>query len=172
VTSLEAAAERIRPTVEIHDLIAGVAIAVGMVGIVLVLVPGLPLEVLAVVLWAFEEGTGLAAGVAVVAVVTAVTVTVLKYTRPERKLREAGVSRARVLLAVVAGAIGFFIIPVLGGPLFFLLTLYLLQRSRVGAEQAGHATRVALGAIAMSIGIELAGGFMIATVWLAAVLVG
>lgn len=157
---------------EIHDLIAGVAIAVGLVGIVVVLIPGLPLEVVAVVLWAFEEGTGLATGVAVAAVVIAVAVTVLKYLRPGKRLREAGVPRAQLLLAVAAGVVGFFAIPVIGGPLAFVGSLYLLQRIRVGAERAGHATRVALGAIALSIGIELAGGFLIAAVWLGAVLIG
>lgn len=157
---------------EIHDLIAGVAIAVGLVGIVVVLIPGLPLEVVAVVLWAFEEGTGLATGAAVIAVVIAVTVTVLKYLRPGRRLREAGVPRAQLLLAVVAAIIGFFAIPVIGGPLAFVGALYLLQRIRVGAERAGQATRVALGAIAVSIGIELSGGFLIAALWLAAVLLG
>lgn len=157
---------------EIHDLIAGVAIAFGLVGIVVVLIPGLPLEVVAVVLWAFEEGTGLATGAAVVAVVIAVTVTVLKYLRPGKRLREAGVPRVQLLLAVAAGIIGFFAIPVIGGPLAFVGALYLLQRIRVGAARAGHATRVALGAIALSVGIELGGGFAIAAVWLGAVLIG
>lgn len=157
---------------EIHDLIAGIAIAVGLVGIVVVLIPGLPLEVVAVVLWAFEEGTGLATGVAVAAVVIAVAVTALKYLRPGKRLREAGVPRAQLLLAVAAGVVGFFAIPVIGGPLAFVGSLYLLQRIRVGAERAGHATRVALGAIALSVGIELGGGFAIAAVWLGAVLIG
>jgi uncharacterized protein YqgC (DUF456 family) len=157
---------------QLHDLIAGVAIAVGLVGIVVVVIPGLPLEVVAVVLWAFEEDTALAAGVAVAAVLIAVAVTVLKYLRPGKRLREAGVPRIQLLLAVAVGVIGFFAIPVIGGPLAFVGTLYLMQRVRVGAERARHATRVALGAIALSVGIELGGGFVIATVWLGAVLIG
>lgn len=157
---------------EIHDLIAGVAIGIGLIGIVVVLIPGLPLVALTVVLWAFEEGSALATAVAVFAVVVAVAVTVLKYQRPGRRLREAGVSRAELLLAVLAGVIGFFVIPVIGGPLAFVVGLYVFQRGRVGKEQAGHSTRVALRAIALSIGIELGGGFVIAAVWLLAALLG
>ena len=157
---------------QFHDLIAGIAIAVGLIGIVVVFLPGLPLETIAVVLWAFEEGTPVGTIAAVAAVVIAVAVTVLKYQRPGRKLREAGISSALLLLAVVAGLIGFFLIPVVGGPLLFVVAIYFLQRSRVGADQAGHATRVALRAIALSIGIELAGGFLIAALWLGAVLLG
>lgn len=157
---------------EIHDLIAGVAIAVGLVGIVVVLVPGLPLETLAVVLWAFEESTGLSMVVAVVAVAITVAVTVLKYSRPGRRLREAGIPKSQLILSVAAGIVGFFVIPVVGGPLAFVAAIYLLQRSRLGAENAGRATGAALRAIALSIGIELAGGFFIAAVWLGAVLLG
>lgn len=157
---------------EIHDLIAGVVIAIGLVGIVVVLIPGLPLQVIAIVLWAFEEGTTLGTAVAVVAVVVALVVTVLKYQRPGKRLRETGVSRSELLLAVLAGVIGFFVIPVVGGPLGFVAGLYLFQRARKGKERATQSTRAALGAIALSIGIELAGGFLIATVWLMAALLG
>lgn len=157
---------------EIHDLLAGVAIAVGLVGIVVVLVPGLPLETLAVVLWAFEEGTGLATTVAVVAVVVALAVTVLKYQRPGRRLREAGISRVQLLLAVLLGIVGFFVVPVIGGPLAFVAGIYLFQKARGGRDQAAQSTRAALKAIALSIGIELGGGFVIAAVWLGAVLLG
>lgn len=157
---------------QVHDLIAGIVIAVGLIGIVVVLVPGLPLETIAVVLWAFEDGTTVGAVAAVASVLIALAVTALKYLRPGRKLREAGVSRTLLLLAVVAGVIGFFLIPVIGGPLLFVVAVYLLQRSRVGPQRAGHATRVALNAIALSIGIELAGGFVIAALWLGAVLLG
>lgn len=157
---------------EIHDLIAGVAIGIGLIGIVVVLIPGLPLVGLTVVLWAFEEGSALAIAVAVLAVVVTIAATVLKYQRPGRRLREAGVSRSELILALLAGVIGFFVIPVIGGPLAFVVGLYLFQRMRVGKDRAGQATRAALRAIALSIGIELGGGFVIAAVWFVAALLG
>lgn len=157
---------------EIHDLIAGIAIAVGLVGIVVALVPGLPLEVAAIVLWAFEEGSPLAWTVTVAAVLIALAVTAMKYMRPGRRLREAGVSRSQLIIAVLVGVVGFFVIPVVGGPLGFMATLYLMQRAKVGRDRAGQSTRVALKAIAVSIGIELAGGFVIAALWLVAALAG
>jgi hypothetical protein len=157
---------------QVHDLIAGIAIAVGLLGIVVVFLPGLPLETLAVVLWAFEDGTGAGTVAAAVSIVIAVAVTILKYLRPGRKLRDAGVARTHLFLALLAGILGFFLIPVVGGPLLFVVAIYLLQRFRVGPELASNATRAALGAIALSIGIELAGGFLIAAMWLGAVLLG
>lgn len=161
-----------RPHLEIHDLIAGIAIAIGLVGIVVALVPGLPLEVVAIVLWAFEEGSPLGWTVTAAAVLIALAVTALKYLRPGRRLREAGVSRSQLIIAVLVGVVGFFVIPVVGGPLAFMAALYLMQRARVGPEHAGYSTRVALKAIAVSIGIELAGGFVIAAMWLMAALAG
>ena len=75
-----------------------------------------------------------------------------------------------LFLAAGVAIIGFFAIPVVGAPIGFVMTIYVLTRIRVGREQAWPSTKAALKAIVHSVGIELAGGSLIALIWVAAML--
>lgn len=141
----------------------------GLGGIVVPILPGLTLQVLAVILWAVAEGSPMGWVVAGVTVVLAAIATVLKYTRPGRRLREAGVPTRVLVVGVAAAIVGFFVVPVVGAVLGFVLALYVYERARVGRERAWPSTKTALIAIAQSIGIELAGGLLILIVLAAAV---
>jgi uncharacterized protein YqgC (DUF456 family) len=141
-------------------------VVVGLGGIVVPVLPGLTLQTLAVMLWALEEGSAVGWFVTVLCLMVAVSASVLKYTRPGRRLREAGVPTWVLALAAAAGVVGFFVIPVVGAVIGFVLALYLFERARAGSEQAWPSTKAALTAIAQSIGIELAGGFLILIVFL------
>lgn len=141
-----------------------------MGGIILPVLPGLVLQLLAMVLWAFEESTTLGWLLAGLAVTVGVTATVYKYLHPGRRLRGAGIPGWLLFVAVVAGVIGFFAIPIVGAPIAFVLAIYLFQlRKRDG--NAWASTKTAIGAVLQSVGIELAGGFvitllLIAGIWL------
>lgn len=153
---------------EAHDLLAGLAILVGLVGVVAVLVPGLALQVLAVVVWAaIESSVGGWATLAAVLVV-AVVATVLKYLHPGRRLKAAGLPHWLLLVSATAAAVGFFAIPVVGAPLGFVASIYLFERRRRGRAAAWPSTKAALGAIVTSIGIELAGAFIITVIFFVA----
>jgi uncharacterized protein YqgC (DUF456 family) len=143
-----------------------VVVVVGLGGIIVPVLPGLTLQILAVVLWAFVETSTLGWLVAAVCFVVAATASVLKYTRPGRRLRESGVPTWVLALAVAAGVVGFFAIPVIGAVIGFVATLYVFERARTGRERAWPSTKTALVAIAQSIGIELAGGVVIVAVFL------
>lgn len=151
---------------EFHDLLAGLAVLIGLVGIVVVFLPGLVLQVLAVGLWAFEESTAIGWAVFVVVVAVGVGATVLKYAFPHRRLREAGIPGWVLFVAVVAAVLGLFAIPVVGAPIGFVLTVYVFERARVGRSRAWPSTKTALRAVLTSTGIELAGGFVIFVVFL------
>ncbi len=155
-----------------HDLLAGFGILIGLVGTVLVLLPGILIVVASVVVWAVVESSAAGWVALGVALVVGVATTVLKYLFPGRNLRRAGVPTSHLLLALLVAVVAFFVIPVVGAFVGFVVAVYLLQRQRMGAERAWPATTAALRAIALSIGIELAGGFVIATVWLVAVIWG
>jgi hypothetical protein len=146
-----------------------VVVFLGLGGIVIPILPGLTLQVAAVMVWAVAEGSPMGWVVAGVSVVVAGVATVLKYTRPGRRLKEAGVPTRVLAVAVVAAIVGFFVVPVVGVVLGFVLALYVFERARVGRERAWPSTRTALLAIAQSIGIELAGGLLILIVFVAAV---
>ena len=95
----------------------------------------------------------------------AVAATVLKYLHPGRRLRAAGIPHWLLLVAATAAVAGFFVIPVIGAPLAFVVSIYLFERRRRGKQAAWPSTKSALGAIATSIGIELAGAFTIAVIF-------
>lgn len=143
---------------------------VGLIGIVVVIVPGLVLQVAAVALWAFEESA--VPGWVVLGLVLALAVgtSVVKYVFPGRRLKEEGVPGSVLLLAVLVAIVGLFAIPVVGAPLGFILTVYVFERMRRGKEQAWPSTKSAVRAAFTSIGIELAGGFLIAIVFFAGAL--
>ena len=156
---------------EIHDILAGVAVLIGLVGIVLVFIPGIALQAAAVAVWAFEESSGVGWAVLALVLATAVTVTVLKYLYPRKRLIEAGVPGWVLFSAVLTAIVGLFVIPLAGAPLAFVGAIYLFERARVGRADAWPSTKVALGALLTSVGIELAGGFVIAGVFFGGALI-
>ena len=156
---------------ELHDVIAGLFVLAGLVGVLVVVVPGIPLQVLAVALWAFEESSTL--GWVVLAVVAALGLTamVAKFVFPGRRLRESGVPGWVLALAATAAGIGFFVVPVVGAPLGFVAAIYLFERARVGKPRAWPSTKEAMRAVLASTGIELAGGVLILGVFVAGALI-
>lgn len=146
-------------------------ILVGMVGIVLPMVPGLLLVVAGVLVWTLDTGTPLAWAVFAVTVVLWAVGFGLRYAVPERRLRAAGVRRSTLVLAVLLGLVGFFVVPVVGGALGFVLGVYLVElgHSR-SSREAWSSTRSALGAVFTSMGIDLLAALAIATTWVAGVL--
>lgn len=151
---------------EIHDILAGLGVLVGLVGIILVFLPGLLLQVVSVAIWAFEEGTTIAWIVLGVVAGIALMATILKYTFPHRQLRGGGVPGWVILVAVGVAVIGLFVIPVIGAPIGFVLTIYVFERVRLGPTRAWPSTKTALKALMTSTGIELAGGFLILLVFI------
>jgi uncharacterized protein YqgC (DUF456 family) len=148
--------------------LAGLIIVIGLAGVVVPFLPGLPLVWGGVLLWAL--GRHDATGWATLAVATALLVagTVAKYLLPGRRLREAGVPNSTLVLGGVLGVVGFFVVPVIGAVLGFVLGVYLAERARVGAA-AGASTRRALAAVGWSAAIEFLAGLLIAGTWVAAV---
>lgn len=152
----------------IGEVLVGFVILVGLAGIVLPVLPGLALTVGAVLVWALVEATAIAWVVFVICFGLGAAATVIKYLIPGRKLKESGIALSTMLIALFGAVIGFFVIPVVGAPIGFLAGIYLIQWSRMGRSEAWPATLRTAGAIALSIGIELAGGLLIFGVWLIA----
>lgn len=156
---------------EIHDFLAAIVVLAGLVGIVLPVLPGLTLQIAAILFWAFEESSTVAWAVLILAIALAIGASILKYLYPDRRLREAGVPRWLVMTAVLVAIIGLFVVPIVGAPLGFVLTVYLFERGRHGRARAWPSTKSALRAVFQSVGIELAGGFLITVVFFAGVLI-
>jgi len=151
--------------------VPAVLILIGMVGIVVPVLPGLLLVLAAVLIWALDLGTPLAWWVFGVCAALWVAGVALQYAVPGRRMRAAGVGTATMVLAVLLGIVGFFVVPVVGGPLGFVLGIYLVEygRSR-DRSTAWRSTRTALRAVFTSMGIELLAALAIATTWVVGVL--
>jgi uncharacterized protein len=149
----------------------GLAVAVGLVGIVVAALPGLILVWGAVLVWALVEKTTVAWVVLGVATALLIFGQVGKYLVPGRRLREAGVPRRSLVIGGLLSIVGFFLIPVVGFIIGFVVGVYLSERQRLlSHERAWPSTRKALSAAGLSILIELACGLLIAGTWLAVVL--
>jgi uncharacterized protein YqgC (DUF456 family) len=148
-------------------VVTGLLMLVGLVGIVVPFLPGLLLVWLATALWAFEHPNRWAWAVfALCGVVYAVGV-VTQYLVPGRRLKDAGVKTSTLFLAVLLAIVLFFLIPVVGAPIGFVLGVFLVETGRHRESgSAWRSTLHALKAVAMSIGIELVAGFLIVLIWL------
>jgi uncharacterized protein YqgC (DUF456 family) len=154
------------------DVLVGVAILVGLCGIVVPLLPGTLLVGAAILVWAAELGTRASWVVAAVACTFLVGGTVVRYVVPHRRLKEAGVPSRSLVVGGLVGVVGFFVLPVVGLFLGFVLGIYLSEVQRLGPERARASTKAALLAVGISQLIELAAALLATTTWLVAVVVG
>ncbi|WP_315772777.1 DUF456 domain-containing protein [Rhodococcoides kroppenstedtii] len=153
------------------ELLVGLAIVVGLIGIVVPVLPGVLLILAAIGVWAFVTATTTAWTVFGVAAALLVIFGVAKYLWPGRRLRDAGVPTRSIVVGGVVGIVGFFVVPVVGLFLGFPLGVFLaeLPRSRT-AGLAWRSTVHATKAVGLSILVELFGALLAAGIWLLAVL--
>ncbi len=148
-------------------IVTGLLMLVGLVGIVVPILPGLLLVWLATALWAFDHPNHWAWVVFGLCGVAYAAGVVTQYLVPGRRLKDAGVKTTTLLLAVVLAVVGFFVIPVLGAPVGFVLGVFLVELGRKRDRRvAWRSTLHALKAVMTSIGIELVAGFAIVGLWL------
>ena len=151
-----------------------VALAVA-VGVVVPVLPGTVLIGLAVLVWAAVQG-GAAWAFLAGALALLVAGQVAMYLVPGRRLTRAGIPRTTLLLGGALGVVGFFVVPVLGLALGFVLGVFLAElarasRTRLGAGAAWSSTVVALKGVGLSVAIEGLAGTLAAVVWAVGALV-
>lgn len=141
-------------------------IAVGLVGIILPVLPGLLLVLGGVLVWALMVGSAAAWVVLSVCVVLYAGAVTAQILIPGRRLKRQGLRTPTLVLAGVAGVVGFFVVPVVGLPLFFLGAVWLVELARHRSlALAWTRTRQAVLAVVQSIWIELSAGLLIAVLW-------
>jgi uncharacterized protein YqgC (DUF456 family) len=151
------------------EFLVALAIAVGLVGIVVPVLPGSVLVLGAVLVWAWATGGATAWLVFVVAAVILVAGGVVKYLVPNRRLKDAGVPASTQWIGAALGVVGFFVIPVVGLFVGFVLGIYLAEYRRLGGRAAWPSTSHALRAVGLSILIELAAAVAATLVWVTGV---
>lgn len=154
-------------------VVAAVLVVVGLIGIVLPMLPGPVLVVAGIAVWAVPRHDRVGWIVLGVAVGLTLLGMVAKYLLPGRKLRAAGVPWWSLGAGVALGIIGFFVIPVLGLLLGFVLGVFLAELARLGSvDAAWPSTRHALSAVGWSILIELGAGLLATAGWIVGIVIG
>ncbi|MCS6711477.1 DUF456 domain-containing protein [Brachybacterium sp. EF45031] len=141
-------------------VLAALLFIVGLTGIVLPVLPGTLTLVVTMLVWAILIG-GWPSWVAfsVVLVLSVIGMTA-SYVLTGKRLKSRQVPTWAILLGIAGAIVGFFVIPVLGIPLGFMIGLYLAELSRLqNARTALDSTVVALKAIGLGILVELACAF-------------
>ncbi len=151
------------------EVVVALAIAVGLAGILVPVLPGSILVLAAILVWAVDVGGRTAWVVFAVAAVVLVAGGIVKYSVPGRRLKDAGIPASTQWAGAAVGIVGFFVIPVVGIFVGFVLGVYLAERHRVGGAAAWPSTKAALRAVGLSILIELAAGVLATLVWVAGV---
>jgi uncharacterized protein YqgC (DUF456 family) len=147
------------------DVVAGLVVLVGLVGVVVPVLPGGLLIGLALLGWAVAVGTGQAWLVAVVGCTVLLVGAVVKYAVPGRRMQRQGVPGRTLAAGAVLGVVGFFVIPVIGLPIGFVAGIYLSELQRLGPDRAWPATKVALRAVGLAVLIELTAAVLAALVF-------
>jgi uncharacterized protein len=152
-------------------IVVGLMMLVGLIGIVVPLLPGLLVIWAAVLFWAFETPTTVGWVVLGIATTLALSGFLLQYVLPNRRMAKDGITTSTTMAGAALGIVGFFVIPVAGAFLGFVLGVYVAQRLKLGTHTAAWpSTKAALKAIGLSMGIELLTGLAIAGTWVIGVL--
>lgn len=147
-------------------LLVGVAILVGICGIIVPVLPGSSLILGAIVIWALVAQETAGWWVAGISAGLAIAGWALQYLLPGRRLKEVGVPNRTLVVGGIAGVVGLFVIPVAGLPIGFVAGVFVAELARLASvQQAWPSTVHALKAAAASYGIELTAAMCMAITW-------
>ena len=153
-------------------ILVAMAIAIGLVGILVPLLPGTLLVWAAIAVWAYLEHTTTAWVVLGVATAVLGAGILVKYLWPARRMKAADVSGRTLAAGAVLGVVGFFVIPVAGLLVGFVLGVYLAELvQRRDQRRAWASTVHAVKGVALSVGVELTAALLAAAAWVVGVVV-
>jgi hypothetical protein len=150
-------------------VLVAVVMVIGVAGTVLPILPGLWLIWAAALAYGLLGGFGLGGWVAM-ALITGLAAagTASGVYLPQRKAASIGVPWWGQLTALVCAVAGFFIVPVVGAPLGFVVGIVLVTLARERhVRVALEATWATLKAMLLASGIQLTAGLAMVAVWLA-----
>lgn len=148
------------------ELLIGLAILIGLLGIVIPVLPGGIIVAIAIFVWALIVGGG-AWWFFAAALLLIVVGEVTKYLVAGRKLRSDGVPNTSIIVGGVLGIVGFFVIPVIGLFIGFVLGAFLAELVRNRHPQPAWRGAVsATKAAVWTIGIELLAALLATAVWI------
>lgn len=154
-------------------LLVALVMAVGVVGVLVPVLPGLLLVAGAALVWALTEQDTLSWVVFAAMIVVLGVGAVAKYVLPARDLAAAGAPRSTLVVGAVGAVVGFFVIPVVGLPVGGIAAVFVAELRRLGGDRAAawRSTWVTIKAVGLGILLELAAALVAVAIWAVAVLV-
>jgi len=147
------------------ELLVAAVIFVGLIGIVVPILPGTLLIAGALLVWAIVVG-GWAWSVFAAAMLALVVGEVIKYLVAGKSLRTDGIPNRTVVVGGIVGIVGFFVVPVIGLLLGFVVGAVAAELVRTQSlELAWRGAVAALKAAAKTIGIELLFALVATSIW-------
>ena len=148
------------------EVLVGVAILVGLVGIVVQILPGSVLVIGGILVWAIFTGGVEAWVVFGIAAALVAAAEIAQWVIAGKHLRKAKVPWPTLAVGGIAGIIGFFVVPVIGLFLFFVGAIFLLEWARhKDVSSAWRSTKTAVQATLITIGVQLVGALLATGVW-------
>ncbi|AZG47832.1 DUF456 domain-containing protein [Gordonia insulae] len=148
------------------ELLVGAVILVGLLGIVFPILPGGLLVMAAIGVWAAIVG-GWAWGIFAAAALVIVLGEVIKYLVAGRSLKSDGIPNITIAVGGVLGIFGFFVIPVIGLFIGFVLGALLAELVRTRNLRAAWRGAVSASkAAVITMGIELFAALLGTAIWL------
>ncbi|MGU3502037.1 DUF456 domain-containing protein [Mycobacterium sp. C31M] len=153
-------------------VLVALAIAVGLAGIIVPILPGGLLVIAAIGVWAYVEASTTSWVTFGIAAALFVAAELIKYTWPVARMRRADVRTSVLVIGAIAGVVGFFVIPVIGLLIGFVAGVFAAELSlRRDPTRAWVSTVHALKGVALSVGVELTGALLATVTWVIGVLV-
>ncbi|GAB3258388.1 hypothetical protein GCM10027425_19810 [Alteromonas gracilis] len=155
------------------ELVTVLLILVGLLGVVIPVLPGSLLVLGGLLFYALTEQTTAAWVVLGLATFVVVVGEIAKYLLPGRSMKRAGVPTRSLVVGGVLGVVGFFVVPLLGLPLGFVLGVWVAERQRQSGDAAAAwaSTWLALKAVGASILIEFGAALAAAVIWVVGIFV-
>lgn len=153
-------------------VVAGLLILVGLVGIVVPVLPGTITVIVGLLVWAIVIGGPLGWVTFTLGTLLCLAGMTATYVLTGRTLRRASIPNRSVLIGLVAGVVGMFVIPVVGLPIGFAAGLFLSELSRVREPRVALRTSgQALKATGIGLVVEFGLACAAAITWMVGVAV-
>lgn len=156
----------------IVTVVAGLLLAVAVFGTVFPVLPGSPVAFVTLIAWGWVLGSAASWTAAGVGAFLALIGFSASAVLTGRRLRREQVPHRSILVAVIAGIVGMFVIPFFGLFIGFALGLYLAEYFRGRDAQAAlHSSWEALKAMGLGMVVEFLMVALAGSVWTVGVIV-
>ncbi|MEO8220020.1 MAG: DUF456 domain-containing protein [Specibacter sp.] len=156
----------------IWTIVCGLAIAVGATGVIVPVLPGSLLIGVSLLVWALVVGSPLGWIVFSIAVLFVALGMVSSAVLTGRAMKQRAIPGGSVVVGLVLGVVGFFVIPVVGLLVGFAVGLFLSEFARQKQVRPAVSSSVAaLKATGLGILVEFGFASLAAGTWVAGVVI-